>query len=334
MVAREQKKTAGIKDTLQRTQTPVNPNAMTSEQFSNKFGVAPDTPWFKYKEIQAFRAATSAKQATAALNQEKAKQIQTDPKRMKISDVIPNLTDEQIQDQFGEGVTRDTNFKLVLELNKMKAEQNKRGKMFPISALSPEAQAAARANNMPDYIPESTARLLSGSNPIRLPSYEESTSFATSESIVKRFEEVEEILPLVQDDVLGFGKYQYNKYGQYTDLVDTDPNVTTFLTIVQSIQNSMIYYMSGKQINEKEERRIRNELPDPNLKPVAFYARLEQSKKNFEYLKTLKNKASSTVGRRTPDFSTSESQPNATAAPEQKQKSTKFKYINGQLVPQ
>ena len=172
--------------------------------------------------------------------------------------------------------------------------------MFPVSSLSPEGQAAAQRSGLGDFIPESTARIINGANPIKIPSFEETTSQATARSIEDKINQVVGILPLVQDQALGFGKYQISKWGQYIPGVSSDPNVVDFYTNINSINNAMIYYMSGKQINEQEGKRIKSELLEPELNPDAFQQRLATVVENFNYLKTLKDQAISGTGKRNP----------------------------------
>ena len=181
--------------------------------------------------------------------------------------------------------------------------------MFPLSALSLEGQAAAHAAGLPDYIPESTARIINGANPIKLPSTEETTSLATAGSIQDKINQVYAALPSVQDKALGFGNYQINRYGQYIPGMSTDPAVSDFYTNINSINNAMIYYMSGKQINEEESRRIKSELLEPELNPDAFQARLATVMHNFSMLRNLKDHAVSDVGKRTPSFAKPETNP-------------------------
>ena len=216
-----------------------------------------------------------------------------------IGDVMPTMADEQIVQRFGEGITKGTPINVALRLGKYMMDSQRRERMFPLTALSPEAQQSARAAGMPEYVPESTARILTQGNPVRFPSAEETTGQATARSIENKFNDVYNA-PDIIDDAVGVDKYYINKLGMYTPFVESDPATVKFYTNIQSINNAMIYYMSGKQINEQEYARIMNELLDPTLQPSAFKARMEQAKSNFEFLRTLKDKAISGTGKRDP----------------------------------
>ena len=104
----------------------------------------------------------------------------------------------------------------------------------------------------------------------------------------------------MKDSALGFGKYQINKWGQYVPFISSDPATTAFYTNINSINNAMIYYMSGKQINEQEMARIKAELLEPEMNPDAFSQRLATVMHNFSYLRNLKDKAITGVGKRDP----------------------------------
>ncbi len=222
------------------------------------------------------------------------------PENQPVGALLPGITDDQARDMFGDGVTTHTPFKIANDIAKLRQKKTLSERMFPITALSPEGQAAARASGMGDYIPESTARIINGANPIKLPSAEETTSLATASSIQSKIDRIKELLPLVKDSALGFGKYQINKYGQFIPMVKSDPNVVEFYTDINSVNNAMIYYMSGKQINENEGLRIKAETLDAELNPDAFVPRLDTFANNFNYLRQQKDQAISGVGRRTP----------------------------------
>jgi hypothetical protein len=65
--------------------------------------------------------------------------------------------------------------------------------------------------------------------------------------------------------------------------VGLKPEQAGFYSDLAQIQNSLIYLMSGKQINEQEYKRLQRQLPDRNLPPSVFESRMT----NFE--KTLKS---------------------------------------------
>lgn len=218
----------------------------------------------------------------------------------KIGELFPSMTDQQITEIYGEGINRETPFSAADRLGRFRAQQTRQGQMIPISALSPEAQEAAIRSGLPDIIPLVQARVLMQGNPIRMPTAEESQQLATAESLSDKFSQVTQKFNVVGDQALGVGKYHVNKYGQYIPWVESDPDVVDFYTNINSINNAMIYYMSGKQINENEEKRIRAELLEPELNPDAFAQRLQTAQRNFDYLRSLKDKAIANVGKRTP----------------------------------
>ena len=279
-----QKKTELETQGLERGLTPVN--KLSSEVPAGAYG--------------DFTTDENAKFGLLGFRKAQTEKIVTDPTRMTLGDLFPQSDDNALKEQFGPLVSRKTPYSVANQFGKMNLQKLRGERMFPVTALSPEGQAAARASGMPDYIPETTARIINGANPIRFPTAEESASVATSESIADKIGQVANLLPEVGDKALGFGKYQINKYGQYVPGVSSDPKIVDFYTNIQSINNAMIYYMSGKQINEQEMQRIKAELLEPELNQDAFVARMASVMRNFDYLKTLKNKAITTPGKRSP----------------------------------
>lgn len=56
------------------------------------------------------------------------------------------------------------------------------------------------------------------------------------------------------------------------------PEESNLRAEIKSVQNSIVYLKSGKQINESEFQRLMAELPDPNDPPVVFTTKLQRAK--------------------------------------------------------
>jgi hypothetical protein len=62
--------------------------------------------------------------------------------------------------------------------------------------------------------------------------------------------------------------------GVLEQTVGIDPKRSAFNAQVAQMKNTLVYLMSGKQINEQEYERLRAQLPDINLPPKNFQARM------------------------------------------------------------
>ncbi len=62
--------------------------------------------------------------------------------------------------------------------------------------------------------------------------------------------------------------------GVLEQTVGIDPKRSAFNAQVAQMKNALVYLMSGKQINEQEYERLRAQLPDINLPPKNFQARM------------------------------------------------------------
>lgn len=226
--------------------------------------------------------------------------IVTDPTRQKVGELFPTLDDAGLTDKFGAGVTKETPYQVALGMGKLRMQQAKNEKMFPVSSLSSEGQAAAQRSGLPEFIPESTARIINGANPIKLPSFEESTALVTGQSIQDKIAKIMKGYQEFGKDAVGAGNYYINKFGQYVPFVASDPRIVDFYANINSVNNAMIYYMSGKQINEQEGKRIKAELFEPELNYDAFGARANTVNNNFQFLQSAKTKATTQVGKRDP----------------------------------
>jgi len=308
------RKIAGVsvdgEPTIQRPQVPEQKPLNSLNQFLEKYaqdhgiGAGGQIPTFR--EAQDITALRST-EALAGMRGVQSEKILNDPSRKTVGEMFPGLDDAKVSDQFGEGVTTNTPYVSALQIGKLNMQRNKFEKMFPVSALSLEGQRAAANAGLPDYIPESTARIINGSNPIRIPTADEITSMSTAASIDDKIDQVANLLPSVEDKALGFGTYQINKYGQYVPFIKSDPNVVDFYTNINSVNNALIYYMSGKQINEQESQRIKSEMLEPELNKDAFKQRLKTVVRNWSYLRTLREKSISEVGKRTPEITNTRS---------------------------
>lgn len=64
--------------------------------------------------------------------------------------------------------------------------------------------------------------------------------------------------------------------------VGIDDNQALFRSRVAQLQNSLIYLMSGKQINEAEYERLKRQLPDVNLPSNVFNARMQEFERTVD----------------------------------------------------
>jgi len=58
--------------------------------------------------------------------------------------------------------------------------------------------------------------------------------------------------------------------------VGVNPLRSKFMSAVAQMSNTLVYLMSGKQINEQEYKRLKQQLPDPSIPPKNFIARMEE----------------------------------------------------------
>ena len=148
------------------------PFASKRKEFTERTGMDPDIsiPMNVQKSLYGLRGAQTEK-------------ITGDPSRKSMGELFPAMDDAMLQGRFGAGITRETPYVVALGLGKLNIQKSRAERMFPVSSLSPEGQAAARASGLPDYIPESTARIINGANTIKLPSMEESLQVTTAQTI-------------------------------------------------------------------------------------------------------------------------------------------------------
>lgn len=78
--------------------------------------------------------------------------------------------------------------------------------------------------------------------------------------------------------------------------IGIDPRQSTFNAQVAQMKNTLVYMMSGKQINETEYQRLEKQLPDTNLPPKNFEARVKDFERTLESIIENKKKYSGGYG--------------------------------------
>jgi len=224
-----------------------------------------------------------------------------------LRDALPNVSDDELQKIFGvEGIDGNTRLTVANTIGKsiqtrLDNDFKRDNRLFPVSALNPEAQLAAQNAGMGAFVTAEQARILGQANPVRLATAEEIKSLASADSIISSLSRIKSINENTNYKGIGFGSHFINRVGQYSpiDGLKTDPQMVTLYTAINDIKNKIIYMYSGAQINENEYERLSAAAPDPNLNPEAFVARYNEFERIFNEVMQSREGRLSSMGKRT-----------------------------------
>lgn len=101
------------------------------------------------------------------------------------------------------------------------------------------------------------------------------------------------------DNYVGPFAAKTGKAKQFFD-VSATPQAATFYSNVSDLRNQLVYLRSGKQINEEEYKRLLSAVPNENMSPKDFKARMANFDQLLETIKTSRAGALSGSGYRKP----------------------------------
>lgn len=110
---------------------------------------------------------------------------------------------------------------------------------------------------------------------------------------------IERISKLYNPELVGPVGARVGKGKQYIEGTAT-PEAASFYSTVQDARNQIVYLRSGKQINEEEYKRLMDALPNENMSPTDFQARLVNFKQLYNTILESRKSALSGSGYRGP----------------------------------
>lgn len=162
------------------------------------------------------------------------------------------------------------------------------------------------AGGAPYIIPVSTGNGIMGFN-TRTGQFDESSRHdlkpsATAESDITKAQstlyQISKIERLFSPDRIGPLKGRYNNMQLALVGEMGDQGLADMSTALSTLQNTVINLRTGAQMSEPEAARILNEIPNMNLPPDTFVAKLASAKDYFE--NWMSNRAKNAYGRNTP----------------------------------
>ena len=137
-----------------------------------------------------------------------------------------------------------------------------------------DVQGAGPAASVPGAAPQPT--LKGGPNP-PIVSTEQTVSLADFRTLLGQFDKIEDLYAKGASKYVGPVQGTLGALKGVTGIGATEGEAD-FRAELASIQNSLIYLKSGKQINEQEYARLQRELPDPMDPDTVFVAKMRRAK--------------------------------------------------------